>query len=56
MLELCWAGTKPIQLPGDEERKFLKDNDTVNITGWCQGDGYRVGFGEVTGKISPAAG
>jgi fumarylacetoacetase len=24
------------------------------MTGWCQGDGYRVGFGEVTGKVLPA--
>ena len=23
------------------------------ITGWCQGDGYRIGFGEVTGRILP---
>jgi fumarylacetoacetase len=26
----------------------------VTITGWCQGDGYRVGFGSVTGRITPA--
>ena len=24
------------------------------MTGWCQGDGYRVGFGEVVGVIEPA--
>ena len=24
------------------------------MTGWCQGDGYRVGFGEVTGQVLPA--
>jgi fumarylacetoacetase len=24
------------------------------MTGWCQGQGYRVGFGEVTGRILPA--
>lgn len=55
MLELSWAGTKPIQLSNGEERKFLKDNDMVTITGWCQGDGYRIGFGEVTGNILPAS-
>ena len=26
----------------------------LKITGWCQGDGYRVGFGEVEGTILPA--
>ncbi len=53
-LELTWRGTEPITLPSGEERKFLQDGDTVAITGWCQGDGYRVGFGEVTGEILPA--
>lgn len=54
MLELSWKGTRPIRLAHAEERKFLEDNDTVTMTGWCQGDGYRVGFGEVTGIILPA--
>lgn len=53
MLELSWAGTKPVKLSNGEERRFLQDGDTVTITGWCQGDGYRVGFGDVTGKILP---
>lgn len=54
LLELSWKGTKAIKLDNGEERTFLLDNDSVSITGWCQGDGYRVGFGEVTGKILPA--
>jgi fumarylacetoacetase len=54
MLELTWRGEKPIQLPNGEERKFLQDGDTVIMKGYCQGDGYRIGFGEVTGKILPA--
>jgi len=54
MLELAWKGTKPIELPGGEHRTFIADNDRVTMTGWCQGDGYRVGFGEVTGRILPA--
>jgi len=56
MLEIAWRGEKPITLPGGSERKFLHDGDTVTMSGWCQGDGYRVGFGEVTGKILPAIG
>lgn len=54
MLEITWRGTEPIKLPGGKERKFIHDGDTVTMTGWCQGDGYRVGFGEVTGKVLPA--
>jgi fumarylacetoacetase len=54
MLELAWKGTRPIQLPSGETRAFLQDGDRVTMTGWCQGDGYRIGFGEVTGRILPA--
>ena len=54
LLELCWKGTKSIRLENGDLRKFLRDGDTVTLTGWCQGRGYRVGFGEVTGKILPA--
>src|SRR5256714_10452339 len=54
MLELTWRGANPLKLPGDEERKWLEDGDTLSISGWCQGDGYRVGFGEVRGKILSA--
>jgi fumarylacetoacetase len=55
MLELTWRGTEPIPLTDGSERKFLQDGDTVTMTGWCQGDGYRVGFGSVTGTVLPAA-
>lgn len=55
LLELTWKGTKPITLPNGEERKFLQDGDTITMKGWCQGDGYRVGFGDVSGKILPAS-
>jgi fumarylacetoacetase len=51
LLELAWKGTKPLALPSGEERSYLQDGDHVTMTGWCQGDGYRIGFGEVTGKI-----
>ncbi|KAA0269757.1 MAG: fumarylacetoacetase [Chloroflexi bacterium] len=53
MLELTWRGERPIQLPGGETRTFLQDGDTVTIKGYCQGNGYRIGFGEVTAKILP---
>lgn len=54
MLELSWRGAKDIKLKGDKTRKFLQDGDTVTMTGYAQGNGYRVGFGSVSGKILPA--
>jgi len=55
MLELTWRGANPLKLPNGETRKWLDDGDRLTITGWCQGDDYRVGFGEVSGRILPAA-
>jgi len=54
LLELTWRGERPLKLPGGEERKFLQDGDTVTLSAWCQGKGYRIGFGECTGTILPA--
>jgi fumarylacetoacetase len=56
MLELTWRGANPLQLPDGETRKWLGDDDRLTISGWCQGDGYRVGFGEATGKVVAAEG
>src|SRR2546425_517738 len=53
-LEPTWRGANPLKLPNGETRKWLEDGDTLKITGWCNGDGYRIGFGEVSGKILPA--
>ena len=54
MLELTWRGDEPLELPGGERRIFLDDHDRITMTGWCQGSGYRVGFGEVTSQLLPA--
>jgi fumarylacetoacetase len=54
LLELAWRGSRPLSFPNGEQRSFLQDGDRVTMTGWCQGPGYRVGFGEVTGKVLPA--
>lgn len=51
MLELAWQGSQPIALPNGETRTFLEDGDTVIMTGYAQGDGYRIGFGEVRGTV-----
>jgi fumarylacetoacetase len=55
LLELSWNGTEPLQLPGGESRSFLEDGDSLVMRGWCQGDGYRVGFGEVEGTVLAAS-
>ena len=53
MLELTWRGANPLKLPNGETRKWLEDGDELTITGWCEEDGYRVGFGEVAGRVLP---
>jgi len=54
MLELSWNGTEPLELDGGERRSFLEDGDSLTMRGWCQGDGYRIGFGEIEGTILPS--
>jgi fumarylacetoacetase len=54
LLEISWNGTEPVELPGGIKRSFLEDGDSLVMRGWCQGEGYRVGFGEVEGTILAA--
>jgi fumarylacetoacetase len=54
LLELAWMRTKPVPFPNGETRVAIQDHDRVTMTGWCEADGYRIGFGEVTGTILPA--
>lgn len=54
LLELAWKGTKPLNFPNGQTRAFIEDGDRIVMTGWCQGQGYRIGFGEAAGKILPA--
>lgn len=54
MLELSWGGQKPVPLNDGTERKFINDNDTVIIRGYCQKEHLRIGFGEVSSKLLPA--
>ena len=54
MLELSWRGTEPVELPTGETRKFIQDGDRVTMRGYCELDGLRIGFGEVTAKLLPA--
>ena len=56
LLELTWNGTRPLRLADGTERTFLEDDDEVILTGWAQGKDYRIGFGEVRGRIVSARG
>jgi fumarylacetoacetase len=54
LLESTWNGQRPLKLEEGGERAFLLDSDEITLRGWCQGEGYRVGFGECVGSILPA--
>lgn len=54
MMELTWGGKNPIKMKDGTERKFINDNDTVIMRGYCQNDEIRIGFGEVSSKLLPA--
>jgi fumarylacetoacetase len=57
LLELSWGGAEPLALPDGSARAFLEDGDEVTIAATAPaGYGTRIGFGEVTGRILPAAG
>ncbi len=55
MLELAWRGSKPIVMnETGEERRFIEDGDTVRLTGYCVGKGYRIGFGTLENQVMPS--
>ncbi len=55
LIELAWAGRKPLELPDGSTRSWLEDGDEVVITATAAGpDGLRVGFGDAHGQIMPA--
>ncbi len=57
LLELSWGGTEPVALADGSVRSFLQDADEVTITATAPGTGgARIGFGEVAGRVLPAAG
>ena len=56
LLELTQNGARPLRLPNGAERTFLEDDDELILTGFAQGKDYRVGFGEVRGRIVSARG
>lgn len=54
LLELTWNTSKPLTLANGQQRGFLEDGDTLIMKGYCEKDGLRIGFGEVSGTVLPA--
>jgi fumarylacetoacetase len=54
LLESTWNGQRPVKLEEGGERVFLQDGDEVTLRGWCQGEGFRVGFGDCVGQVLAA--
>jgi fumarylacetoacetase len=55
LIELTDGGREPLALADGSTRTFLEDGDVVTITATAPGgDGIRIGFGEVSGRVEPA--
>ncbi|MDQ2857162.1 MAG: fumarylacetoacetase [Candidatus Eremiobacteraeota bacterium] len=54
LLELSANGSRPLALESGAQRTFLEDGDEAILSGWCEGENYRIGFGDVRGRILPA--
>jgi fumarylacetoacetase len=56
LLELSGGGQRAIALADGEQRTFLEDGDRVSFRAWCERPPFRrIGFGELTGTVLPAA-
>lgn len=53
LLEMTEGGKSPVTVNG-EPRSFIEDGDTIDLHGFAQGEGYRIGFGPCSGRILPA--
>ena len=54
MLELSWGGKEPLEIDNGLTRSFLEDGDSIDITGYARGNGYKIGFGSCFGTIVEA--
>ncbi|MCJ2877388.1 fumarylacetoacetase [Rhizobium pusense] len=55
MLEMSWGGKEPLVLANGDTRTFLEDGDVLTLRGAAKASDYRIGFGQCTGRIRPAA-
>ena len=56
LLEMTLGGKQPLNLPNDLNLVYLQDGDTVILRGYAEQNGIRIGLGEVSGTVLPAAG
>lgn len=54
LLEITRRGQNPVVFENGATRNFMEDGDTMILRGYCEKDGVRVGFGEVSGTVLPA--
>ncbi|MEP6872888.1 MAG: fumarylacetoacetase [Burkholderiales bacterium] len=55
LLEITAGGSRPLTLPGGEQRTFLADGDEVILTGRCEAPGHAgIGFGQCSATVLPA--
>lgn len=54
MLELAWAGTRPLPMRDGTTRTFIHDGDTVVLRGHATRGDIHIGFGEVSAQVLPA--
>ena len=54
LLEISFNGAQPIKLNDGLERTFLEDGDSIIMTGYCETEHYKIGFGSLEGTISSA--
>jgi fumarylacetoacetase len=54
LLEITLNGSEAIQLTDGRKRAFLEDGDTIFITGYCESEHYKIGFGCLEGTILSA--
>ncbi|QNE39193.1 fumarylacetoacetase [Hymenobacter sp. NBH84] len=52
LYDLTVNGTQPLVLNDTTMRIFLETDDQVRLCGYCDQEGVRLGFGEVTGVVS----
>ncbi len=57
LLEKTLNGTRPVELPEGETRRFIEDGDEIVMRACCARDGFvPIGFGECRGRVEPAHG
>lgn len=55
LLEITAGGSRALELPSGETRRFLEDGDEVVLRGFCERPGFvRIGLGECRATVLPA--